>query len=169
MGDRTRATWGLWLIEPLDEDETNALKSELELLRGGTGYQETDRDGKVLRASCEEWNYPMVEQLGERYETIGSLTKAGKVLVELYADAGGSYDACYGVLYRDQVFRTAQLEHEGPIFVIPLTDNADDLRAAFEGAQKKAREYRSFTAVIEKAIPWPQELQEAFIGVAETA
>ena len=101
MGDRTRATWELWLIEPLDEDETNALKSELESLRRGTGYQETDRDGKVLRASCEEWNYPMVEQLGEQYETIGSLTKAGKVLVKLYADAGGSYDACYGVLYRD--------------------------------------------------------------------
>jgi len=169
MGDRTRATWELWLIEPLDEDETNALKSELELLRRDTGYQETDRDGKVLRATCDEWNYPMVEQLGEQYETIGGLTKAGKVLVELYADAGGSYDACYGVLYRDQVFRTSQLEHEGPIFGIPLTDKPDDLRAACKKVQKTVKAYRSFTAVMDKAIPWPRELQEAFIGVTKNA
>ncbi len=169
MGDRTRATWELWLIEPLDEDETIALKSELESLRRSTGYQETDRDGKVLRASCEEWNYPMVEQLGERYETIGDLTKTGKVLVELYADAGGSYDACYGVLYRDQVFRTAQLEHEGPILGIPLTDKPEKLRATCEKAQETVKAYRTFTAVMEKAIPWPQELQEALIGVAESA
>ncbi|ADR37711.1 hypothetical protein Ocepr_2263 (plasmid) [Oceanithermus profundus DSM 14977] len=169
MGDRTQATWELWLIEPLDEDEANALKSELELLRKRTGYQEAEPDGKVLRASCEEWNYPMVEQLGEQYKTLGNLTKAGKLLVELFADSGGSYDACYGALHRDLVFRAPRLEHEGPVISVPLTDKPDVLRKACETVQEMTRKYRALTAIMEKAIPWPRELQEAFVGGAETA